>query len=208
MGAQAMADRYTYLPSIGMLILTVWGAYEMTQSRPYQVWALWVTGCAAIILCLPLTRQQIGYWRDSETLFRHALKVTENNALAHNGLGVALDEKGQLDEAIHQLQEALRLNPANADVHYNLGVACFQRGRTDEAIRQFQETIRLKPNHAEAHNNLGTALGLKGQIDEAIHHFQEALRLKPDYAEARKNLDILLATKAQTSPSPKASTQP
>ena len=208
MGAQAMADRYTYLPSLGVLILTVWGACELARSWRYQVPALWVAGGAAIVISLALTRQQIGYWRDSEALFRHALEVTENNALAHNGLGVALDEKGQIDEAIRQLQEALRLNPDNADVQYNLGVALFQQGRTAEAIRQFQETLRLKPNHAEAHNNLGTALGLTGQTDEAMHHFQEALRLKPDYAEARKNLDILLATKGQTSPSPKASTQP
>jgi protein O-mannosyl-transferase len=202
MGAQAMADRYTYLPSVGALILTVWGAYELTRRCRYPALALSVAGGAAIILCLALTRQQIGYWKNSEALFRRALKVTENNALAHYGLGVALDEKGQLDEAIRQLQEALRLNPDNADVQYNLGVAFFQRGRTAEAIRQFQETIRLKPNRAEAHNNLGTALGIQGQTDEAIRQFEEALRLKPDYAEARKNLAIVLATKAHSPPPP------
>jgi protein O-mannosyl-transferase len=201
MGAQAMADRYTYLPSLGVLLLTVWGAYELTRSWRGQACVLWVAGGTAIILCLALTRQQIDYWRDSEALFRHALEVTENNALAHNGLGVALDEKGQLDEAIRHLQEALRLNPDNADVQYNLGVAFFQQGRAAEAIRQFRETIRLKPNHAEAHNNLGTALGLTGQTDEAIREFQEALRLKPNYAEARKNLDTLLAGKEHHSPS-------
>jgi protein O-mannosyl-transferase len=206
MGAQAMADRYTYLPSLGVLILTVWGACEMGRSWRYQARAWRVAGGALVVLCLALTRQQIGYWRDSEALFGHALEITENNALAHNGLGVALDEKGRIDEAIRHLQEALRLNPDSADVQYNLGVAFFQRGRTAEAIRQFQETIRLKPNHAEAHNNLGTALGLNGQTDEAIHHFQEALRLKPAYVEARKNLDILLAAKGTASPPPASST--
>jgi protein O-mannosyl-transferase len=222
-GAQAMADRYTYLPSLGVLLLAVWGAHELTQGkaevRGQRTWGsdtqhvsrtrvqsqianrksqilLWV----AVVLCPVLTREQITYWKDSEALFRHALEVTQNNTLAHNGLGVALDEKGQIDEAIRQLQEALRLSPDNADVHYNLGVAFFQQGRTAEAIRQFQETIRLRPNHAEAHNNLGTALGRQGQTAEAIHQYQEALRLKPDYAEARKNLDILLGTKAHQSP--------
>ncbi len=202
MGAQAMADRYTYLPSLGALILTVWGAHELTRNWRYQVPGWSVAGGAVVVLCLGLTRQQIGYWRDSEALFRHALKVTENNALAHNGLGVALDQEGRIAEAIRQLQEALRLNPDSAGFHYNLGVAFFQQGRTAEAIRQFQETLRLNADNAEAHNNLGTALGMQGQTDEAIRQFQEALRLKPDYAEARQNLGIMLATKVHSPPPP------
>ena len=88
-GEQAMADRYTYIPSLGVLILTVWGAYELTRRWRYQVIALSVAGSAAIVLCLALTRQQLGYWQDSEALFRHALEVTENNYLAHNNLGDA-----------------------------------------------------------------------------------------------------------------------
>jgi tetratricopeptide (TPR) repeat protein len=207
-GGHAMADRYAYLPSLGVLILTVWGAYELTRRWRYAVLALSVAGGAAIVFCLALTRQQIGYWRDSEALFRHALAVTQNNDGAHNGLGVALDKRGQIDEAISHFQEAIRLNPDHADVHYNLGVAFYQRGRTGEAIGQFQEAIRLKPDHAQAHNNLGTALGLKGQTDEAIRQFQEALRLMPDYADARKNLDVLLATKARSSPPPGAAAKP
>ena len=220
-GAQAMADRYTYLPSLGVLILTVWGAYELMQGKAeirnpkggpaglisgFGLRISYVAGGVAVFACLALTRQQIGYWRDSEALFRHALEVTQNNTLAHYGLGVALDERGQIDEAIRQLEEALRLSPANASVHYNLGVAFFQRGRTAEAIRQFRETIRLNADYAEAHNNLGTALGLTGQTDEAIRQFQEALRLRPDYAEARKNLAIVLATRGTASPPPASST--
>ena len=92
-GGQAMADRYTYLPSLGVLILAIWGAYELTRRWRYQVMALSVAGSAAIVLCLGLTRQQLGYWKDSETLFRHALEVTENNYLAHNNLGVALAQE-------------------------------------------------------------------------------------------------------------------
>ena len=151
------------MPSLGVLILAIWGAYELTRRWRYHVIALSVAGSAAIVLCLALTRQQLGYWKDSETLFRHALEVTENNYIAHNNLGDALVKKGQIDEAISQYQEALRLKPDYADAHNNLGIALFEKGQTDEAISQFQEAIRLKPDDAEAHYNLGIALVKKGQ---------------------------------------------
>ena len=205
-GGQAMADRYTYLPSLGVLALAVWGAYELTQGWRYPVLALSVAGGAAVILCLALTRQQIGYWQDGEALFRHAFEVTANNYLAHNNLGAALAMKGQTDEAIGQYQEAIRLKPDYAEAHNNLGAAFYHQRRSGEAIRQYQEAIRLKPDYAEAHGNLGIALVEKGQTDEAIRQFQEALRLKPDYADARKNLAVMLAFKAKTSRSPGAAT--
>ena len=196
-GGQAMADRYTYIPSLGVLVLAVWGVYELTRRWHYHVIALSVAGSAAIVLCLALTRQQLGYWKDSEALFRHALEVTENNYLAHHNLGIALDEKGQIDEAISQFQEAIRLKPDYAHAHNNLGIALVKKGQIDEAISQYQEAIRLKPDYADAHNNLGIALVRKGQIDEAIREFQEAIRLKPDFAEAHYNLGIALVRKGQ-----------
>ena len=110
-GGHAMADRYTYFPSLGVLILAIWGAYELTRGWRYQVLARSVAGGAAIVLCLALTRHQIGYWRDSEALFRHVLEITDNDSLSHNNLGAALGKKGQTDEAIRQYQEALRLRP-------------------------------------------------------------------------------------------------
>jgi tetratricopeptide (TPR) repeat protein len=197
-GDQAMADRYTYIPLLGVLILTVWGAYELTRRWRHHEPALLVAGCMAIVLCLGLTRQQLGYWQDSETLFRHALAVTENNYLAHNNLGNALGMKDQTDEAINQFQEAIRLKPNYADAFNNLGVALDEKGQTDEAIRQFQEAIRLKPDDVAVHNNLGSALVEKGQIDEAIRKLQEAIRLNPDYAEAHNNLGVALNKKGQT----------
>jgi len=225
-GGMAMADRWTYLPSIGVLILTVWGVHEMTRRWQYQVSAVALAGGAVIVLCLALTRQQLGYWRDSEALFQHALEVTENNSVAHNGLGAALGRKGQLDaairhlqpdhgdahynlgvvlgkkgqivEAIRQLEEACRLQPGRADAHSNLGAALFLKGQTDEAIRQLQEAIRLEPDHADAHYNLAVALGSRGQTDEAIPHYQAAARLKPDNADAHYNLGLALGSKGQT----------
>jgi tetratricopeptide (TPR) repeat protein len=218
-GGQAMADRYTYLPSLGVLILTVWGACELTRrwqignakqkadTRPRAERAqhqssilvfLSVAGSTAILLCFALTRQQLRYWKDGEALFRHALAVTASNCVTHNSLGIALGVKGQIDEAIGQFQEAIRLNPGYAYAHNNLGTALGREGQIDAAINQFEEAIRLKPGYADAHKNLGTVLDMKGQIDAAISQFQEAIRLKPDDAETRYNFGIALGQRGQT----------
>jgi len=187
-GDQAMADRYTYIPSLGVLILVIWGVYELACRWRYHALVLSVAGGLAIVLCFGLTRLQLGHWQDNETLFRHALAVTENNYLAHNNLGIALDREGRTGEAISQFQETIRLTPDDAEAQNNLGVALNKMGRIDEAISHYQEAIRLKPGFAGFYNNLGIAFGMKGQIDEAINQFQEAIRLKHDFAEARNNL--------------------
>jgi tetratricopeptide (TPR) repeat protein len=160
-GGQAMADRYVYIPSVGIFIFTVWGLYELASRWRHQMIALSVAGSAAIILCMALTRQQIGYWKDSETLFSHALDVTENNYLAHNNLGDTLFEKGQVADAIIQFQEAIRLKPRYADAHDNLGIVLIMKGQIDDAISQFQEAIRLNPDNAKARDNLARALEIK-----------------------------------------------
>jgi protein O-mannosyl-transferase len=193
-----MADRFTYMPSIGLLILAVWGLCDLTRCRRYQVLTLSAAGGTAIVLCLALTRQQLGYWKDSEALFRHTLQVTENNDVAHNCLGVALGQKDQTEEAIRQYQEAIRLKPDHPMPHYNLGVAFAKAGQSDEAIRQYQEAIRLKPDHANAHNSLGHALFRKGQTEEAIRQYQEAIRLQPDHTNAHYNLGLALDQKGRT----------
>ncbi|MGA2787076.1 MAG: tetratricopeptide repeat protein [Verrucomicrobiota bacterium] len=196
-GRVAMADRFTYVPSLGVLVIVIWGTYQLTRRWRYQEMVLSVLGWAAVILCLGLTRQQLGYWQDSEMLYRHTLEVSENNYLAHNNLGATLVEKGQIDEAISQYRQAVHLKPDYAGYQYNLGVALNKKGQTDEAIRQFQEAIRLAPDYAEAYNNLGSVLVAKGQTEEAISQFQEAIRLKPDDAEAHYNLGIALGMNGQ-----------
>jgi protein O-mannosyl-transferase len=194
-GEQAMADRFIYVPSLGVLIAVVWGACEVTRPWRSRVIVLSLAASAAIVPCLGLTWHQLGYWKDSETLLRHTLEVTDNNFIAHFNLGLALGRKGRFDEAGGQFQAAVRLKPDYAEAHYNLGIAFERQDRLDEAISQFEEAIRLKPDYAEACNNLGSALGRKGQFDEAIRRFQEAIRLKPDFAEARFNLDRALELK-------------
>ena len=217
-----MADRFTYVPSIGLLLLAVWGAYELIQGKAaggvereergsvghalarstlhaprFTLILLWLAGGAAIVCCLALTRHQLGYWQDSETLFRHALLVTENNVVAHNNLGDLLEKKDRVDEAIRHYQEALRLEPDYADAHNNFGNALLKKGQVDEAIGHYQEALRLNPAGALAHYNFGAALVQKGQIDEAIRQYHEALRLEPEYADAHNNLGEALDQKGQ-----------
>jgi tetratricopeptide (TPR) repeat protein len=130
-GKQAMADRYTYIPSLGLLILTIWGACELTRRWRYHGIAMSVAGLIAIVLCAGLTRQQLGYWQDGETLFRHALAVTKNKYEIYDNLGIALDRKGQVDGAIGEFQEAIRLRPNDASFHNNLSIALGRKGQTN-----------------------------------------------------------------------------
>ncbi len=179
-GAQARADRYTYLPQIGLYIMIVWGTADWVGTGCQRKVLL---GLAAVLVLGGLSvaaRAQTVYWKDSITLWRHALAVNAQNALAHNGLGEAFADKGQMDEAIRQYQEALRLEPDYADAHNNLYNALRHKGQLADLIAQFKEAIRLKPDDAAAHYNLGAALGDSGQIAEAITQLQEAIRLKPD----------------------------
>ncbi len=196
-GGQAIADRYAYLPSLGVLIIAVWGAYELSRHRHYGVLVASVAGSAAVLLCVVLTRHQIKHWKDSESLFRHALEAAGNNYLAHKTLADALLSKAEAGEAIGHYQQALRLRPDNAEAHNNLGNALSEKGQIDEAIGHYREAIRLKPDRALPRNNLGNVLVRKGQVDEAIGYYQEALRLEPDYADAHCNLGIALNEKGQ-----------
>jgi len=192
-GAQSMADRYTYLPLIGLTIMLGWSV----PSRATERWNLkLITGAAAaasLVAYATLSRVQVGYWKDSETLFRHALDVTRDNWGAHSNLGIALAQTGKIEEAIAHYQQALRIRPDLAEVHYNLGNALAQAGRVPEAIEQYEEALRVIPDLAEVHNNLGIALAQAGRVLEAITQYEEALRIAPDLAEVHNNLGIALA---------------
>jgi tetratricopeptide (TPR) repeat protein len=197
-GIQAMADRYTYIPSVGLLILIVWGGYELSRHWRQQAIILSLAGVVALSLCAAVTRQQLGYWQDSETLFRHALKVTADNDVARNNLGQALLDQNQTDAAIREFQAALRLKPSCVEAHHDLGNALSRQGKTEEAITQYQEALRLKPDFVPAYISLGTSLLRKGQTNDASRLFQEALRRQPDSVDARYNVALLLATQGQT----------
>jgi Flp pilus assembly protein TadD len=196
-GAQAMADRYTYVPSVGMLVLTVWGAYELTRRWRHHAAVLSLAGVVAIILCFVATRQQLGYWRDGETLFRHAIAVTGENAVACENLGVILEKDGHFDEAVEQFKKGLDLLPGDADLHCNLGIALADQKRFDEAISQYQQALKLDPSHAESHCELGISLGHKGLLAEAVQQLQAAARLDPASADIRYNLGNALVRNGQ-----------
>jgi tetratricopeptide (TPR) repeat protein len=183
-GGQAHADRYTYLPQIGIYVVVTWLVAEWRMSR-VALGCLMAGVLAVLMVC---TWKQTKYWQNSEALWTHCLAGTTDNCTAHLNLGGDLLKEGRVDEAISHYLQALQVNPGYAEAHYNLGNALLKNGRVDEAITHFQEALQIKPNYAEAHNNLGNALLKNGRVDEAITHFQEALQIKSNYAEAHNNL--------------------
>ena len=194
-GVQSMADRYTYVPLLGVGIALTWGTEELTRSWRHRGIALGVAAGAVLAGCVVLTHRQIGWWADAETLFRHALDVTENNAVAQNGLGTALvDRPERRAEAIAHFREALRIEPGFANVHFNLGKALADTpGQMREAIAECEVALRLRPRWAEAHNNLGKALAsFPGREVEALAQVDAALRIDPDLPEAHNNRGNLL----------------
>jgi len=196
-GEQSMADRYTYLPSIGILLMLIWGIQAFTaQSRFHTVVAI-VLPAAGALACLIMTREQFGWWKDSEHLFRHALSVTTANYLAHNNLGTTLDQQGKPNEAVSEFQEALNARPGYAEAHKNLGSLLERRGRFDAALIEYQEALRLKPQFAEACNGIGSIFSKQGKADEAMNYYRRAIGLKPENADAHFNLGIELERAAR-----------
>jgi tetratricopeptide (TPR) repeat protein len=190
-GCQSMADRYTYIPHIGLFIMAAWGIPALTKDLQYRQRILALVAVAVITASAVLTWHQLGYWRDDVSLFRHALDVTTGNYIAHNNLGMALDNKGDPDAAIKEYQKALTINPNYVYAHYNLGIDLGSKGNLDGAINENKRVLAINPDFFKAHNNLGTLLANKGDLNGAIKEFQEALTINPDYFLAQKNLAIV-----------------
>jgi len=196
-GGQSMADRYTYVPMMGVMIVLVWGVHGLTQGWRYRVIGLSATGVAVSVICIGLTREQMGYWQDGVTVWNHAIAVTQDNYDAHNRLGDILDRQGRLGEAFAHYQEAIRLNPNFAEARNNLGAALMRQGRLEEALNQYREAVRLNPEYDQAHNNLGVALSAQGRLDEAVHEFEEAVKLNPNWADAHSDLGSALGSQGR-----------
>jgi tetratricopeptide (TPR) repeat protein len=187
-GTQAMADRYTYVPLIGIAIAVAWTAADApVRLRP----ALAAGGVVIVLALAVLTRVQVGHWQNSLALWQHTVDVTTDNYRARNSLGAQLGNLGRPADAIVQFTEAVRLAPDRGEafhIHHNLGRALADLGRLDEAIPHYREALRLKPDYPEAHNNLGLALGRTGHAEEALAEFRLALEDRPGFAPALANL--------------------
>lgn len=193
----AMADRWAYVPFIGLYIMVSWGFSELIGKWSYKKLAIPVI-CAALIISLMVTsHRQVRHWTNSMTLSRHAIEVTTDNFLTHYAMGFALADQGRMAEAVKHYSESLRLNPNYADTHYNMGIALSALNKRDEAVKHYREVLRIDPDDFQAHNNLGNNLFLQGKIDEAIDHYLSALRIQPDYAMAHKNLGAALIRNSQ-----------
>jgi tetratricopeptide (TPR) repeat protein len=193
-GWQGHADRYTYLPQIGLYIAVTWAVADLIRSWRFQRMAL---SAAALVVVGVLSWRgwlQTSYWRNSETLFTHALAVTTNNDVALNNLGIIFLDKGQLDDAISKLQAAIDLRPENAPAHDNLAKALLKKGQVAEAMVHYRKFLELEPANVEARNTLGTALIQQGHIREAIDQWQEVLAIQPENGNAASNLAWVFAT--------------
>ncbi|MFZ0035447.1 MAG: tetratricopeptide repeat protein [Sedimentisphaerales bacterium] len=192
-GSQAMADRYTYLPSIGIFIIVAWGAAALLPKWRYRKIVLGITAVAVLAVLLICTRIQVGYWKDGFTLFGHALEVTENNSIMHNNLGgVLFRDKGRLEDAIIHFDEALRINPQYPNALSNKAKVLLAMGKTDEAIAVLNELLCISGRPYEVYNILGLVYAQKGEVELAIENYNEALKLKPDYVEVMNNLGSAL----------------
>ena len=194
-GSQSMADRYSYIPVIGLFIMAAWGVPNLTKGLQQRQLILGLFSGAIIIASAALTWQQLDYWRDSISLYQHTLRVTTGNTFIHYNLGLALASKGDLDAAIQEYKEALRLDPNNSMAHNNLGQALAIKGNLDAAIQEYNKSLWLDPKNGMAHSNLGASLAIKGDLDAAIQECREALRLDPSNAMAHFNLGHALAIK-------------
>lgn len=191
-GSQAMADRYTYIPLIGLFIMIAWGVPELMAKWRFRKPFLSVLSVVVLSVLAGCSWQQVQYWRNSVTLFERALSVTSKNYLTHNNLGVALFLEGRTEEAVRHYNAALQIKPDYADAHYNIGMALAAQGKYEEAIHRYREALHVRPDDAGTHNNIGVALAAQGKVDAAIGHYTQALQISPNHEKARANLAAAL----------------
>ena len=196
-GAQAMADRYTYLPLIGLFIMAGGGGAELCgrfgSGRPWFGRVVSVAAVAVLAACAVGTRQQLAHWRSSKTLYQRALQVAPNNPIILNNLGNVLLTEGRFDEAIDRFRTSLRLWPTHVEALNNLANALRSTSRVDEAIDYYRVAEAVAPRNAGVQYNLGIALQMKQQVRESIKAYRRAVTLNPDFAAAQYNLGLLLA---------------
>ncbi len=192
-GAQSMADRYTYIPLIGLFIIIAWGMADISVKWRRQRIVLSIFSGVMFLFFMIYAWFQVGYWKNGITLFAHAIKVTHNNSIAYCELGHALDRHGKHDEAIRHYLKSLQINPYYTEAHYELGVTLKEQGNSTAAARHYLEALQINPNHVKAHNNLGIILADQVNFKDAVYHYKKALQINPKYAGAYYNLGKIFA---------------
>jgi tetratricopeptide (TPR) repeat protein len=192
-GNQAHADRYTYLPQIGVYLLLTWMAADLSAGWRHRRPFLATLGIVTLGALTFVARTQASYWQDSHSLWARAIACTSDNAIAHTNLAEAFFKKGKLNEAIEQSQKALQIDPSQAVARSALGLAFLQKGRLGEAVAHLQRAVEITPTSA-GHSNLGVALMQMGRVNEALAHYNRALEIDPDNIEAQNNMAWVLAT--------------
>lgn len=197
-GLQARADRYTYIPMVGISIMLAWGVSELIERFPRMSFNLRAASAVVCVVWLALTWIQVQYWRNSVTLFEHAIASTDNNYIAHLDLGAVLAEQGRTNDALRHLYASVEEKPEHNDAHDTLGAVLGRMGRTDEAADQFRQAIRIQPNDSEAYCNLGNVLLAQSKFADASVEFRQALRVQPDFTTAHFGLGAALLNLGQT----------
>jgi Flp pilus assembly protein TadD len=187
-GAQGYADRYTYIPYIGLFIVIAWGLPELLSKWRYRNIALGMAAVIVLTVSGVCAYKQAGYWKNSVTLFTHALEVTQNNSVAHDCLGNYLRDNGKTDLAIEHYKKAIQFNQRNSMALNNLGIIMNDKGDVNKAIEYFQQAIKIEPDYTEAHYNIGVTYGALGRRQDAIEAYKQAIKIKPDYHNAHFNL--------------------
>ena len=184
----SMADRFTYVPLIGLFIIIAWGWADFFKNFPYPKR---ISGILFILLAFMLmhrTWTQAGYWKNNASLFKHAIKVTTGNYVAHNNLGNEFFRQGLITEAAYQFAQSIKIQPDHAKAHYNLANALRELDKTDKAITHYLQAIDINPNYEKACNNLASLLLDLGRTDEAITYYKRTLLIDPHFPEAEYNL--------------------
>jgi Tfp pilus assembly protein PilF len=200
-GAQIMADRYTYLPSIGIFIIIVWGAAELFVKLRYAKGAAAIAVAASLIVMVLLTRIQTSYWKNTASLYERAIAVTKNNFVMLSNYGQYLCEEGKYNEAIRYSQEAARIRPEYQPARKTIYVALLSQNKFNEAVSYLTRTLQERddwPAMEEMYNDLGWAYGQKGDLSPAETNFRRALAINPEYEPARENLAMVLAAQSKT----------
>ena len=187
-GAQALANRYTYISYIGLFIMIAWGLPELLSKWPQRKIALGLSMVIVLTILGICAHQQVSYWNNGTSLFTHAIKVTQDNYFAHYGLGISYKNLGCHQDAIESYKQAIKIRPDYDEAYNDIGISYFILGRYQDAIEAYKQAIRINPDLAKAYNNLGNAYTNLGRYQDAIEAYKPAIRINPDLAEAHYNL--------------------